>query len=122
MAHQISTSWHACRYYRQPCCHRLSHGQAKSLLGVIHKGNSHISGGQRLIFSDVNARTIFLVTRVDPATVAFDGVIGKIAADDGIRRVSNTHWRHGTGSDDNDFTNPGGSVFKVNNSNSTGRS
>ncbi|MEM7390699.1 MAG: DUF2341 domain-containing protein, partial [Verrucomicrobiota bacterium] len=74
----------------------------------------------RLIYPDLSARTVFAVTMADPSATSLDGLVGNIGADDGIRRLGDGAWRHGTGSDGNDFSNPAGSTFAVNGTYFTG--
>ncbi|MEM7392054.1 MAG: sigma 54-interacting transcriptional regulator, partial [Verrucomicrobiota bacterium] len=89
-------------------------------LAINHQPAVRFDGNDRLRFNNINARTVFAVTRADPAAANLDGLIGRVCCDDGIRRIGNTGWRSGTGADGNDFTQPGGSVFRVNGTNFTG--
>ncbi|MEM7390806.1 MAG: hypothetical protein AAF492_00540, partial [Verrucomicrobiota bacterium] len=71
-------------------------------------------GDDRMVFNPVNARTIFIVTRPDVLANDLDGLIGFQCCAVGIRRGGNNFWRHGSGSDVNDFSNPLGSSFRLN--------
>ncbi|MEM7391130.1 MAG: DUF2341 domain-containing protein, partial [Verrucomicrobiota bacterium] len=72
-------------------------------------------GNDRLGFGNVNARTVFAVNFLDPATVNLDGLIGQQCCDVGIRRHLEHGWRNGTAAGAGDFTFTPGSSFRVNN-------
>lgn len=58
-------------------------------------------------------RTVFLVNRIETGAKYLAGIFGSTnPGDKGIRRWSNTEWRHP--GDANDFTNPTGSAMFVN--------
>ncbi len=66
----------------------------------------------KMVYPTADARTVFFVTSVDSSAVGLDGILGYYDRDDGIRRQGDTGWQHP--GDGNDFTNPGGSTFRVN--------
>ncbi|MEM7392686.1 MAG: DUF2341 domain-containing protein, partial [Verrucomicrobiota bacterium] len=74
-------------------------------------------GNDALTMPGIDTRTVFAVTRIDPATDDLDGFIGETCCDLGIRRANDVAWNHpGNG---NDFSNPAGSTFRINGANTT---
>ncbi|MEM7391505.1 MAG: DUF2341 domain-containing protein, partial [Verrucomicrobiota bacterium] len=69
-------------------------------------------GDDRMTFGDAGARTIFALTYADPNATVFDGLIGRIGFDRGIRRDGDIGWRHP--GNVGEFTNPGGSTMRIN--------
>lgn len=71
-------------------------------------------GGDQLNFDNINAQSVFIVSNVATGSTVNDGIIGWNGQDKGIRRFWDTGWNDSTYTDANDFTNPTGSIFRVN--------